>query len=479
MKKKLLPAVILIITMAFSSFSMPSVFAEEKEEEYSVTMAINNTRMMYGNDQTWISAPVLVFDKVYVELLEMEYILGYDVAWIVDGIGYFKVTGNGKDAYFTHLSEYTELKNLSNKFFLMEGKVYVPLGKLAEMMDIPFSYEDGIVYLGAENEAAAATYTSVNTYPTDDHIYFNYPRWTGHVVNPYKTYSYEQMISDAEMLQLMYPELIKTSSIGKSVEGRDLLLIEFGRGEKKIFVCGTHHAREYISTTYLMNAIDKYSYAYRMNNMWGKYNPREILDKVTFCIVPMVNPDGVNLVQNGIEATDHKDEIANMGIYDGKKYGYRAWKANIRGVDVNWNYDKDWDISKNKNPRGSMGFNGDTPATEPETIAVSNYVDSYPFEAFLSMHTQGEIFYWADDPVNPTGINKAIKADTGFIGYQEIPSGRGGSFFDYVYRKYLKPTVTIELCPYVGKFPYPDKDFNTIWAPAKNIMFVMATTVIK
>ncbi len=450
----------------------------ELEEKYSVTMAINNTRMMYKNHTTWITAPVLVFDKVYVELLEMAPILGYDVAWIVDGIGYFKITGNGKDAYFTSISEYTELKKLSNKFFLKEGKVYVPLGTLTGMMDIPFGYIDGIVSLGEENAEAAATYSSVNAYPTDDHVYLNYPRWASHVVNPYAVYSYETMISDAEKLQLMYPELIKTTTIGKSVEGRDLLLIEFGRGERKIFVCGTHHAREYIATTYLMNAIDKYAYAYRTNSMWGAYNPKAILDSVTFCIVPMVNPDGVNLVQNGIGATPNASEISNMGIYDGKKYGYRAWKANIRGVDVNWNYDKDWDITKNKNGRGSTGFNGDFAGSEPETIAISNYVDSYPFEAFLSMHTQGEIFYWADNPQNPSGINTAIARDTGFSGHKEVPTGRGGSFFDYVYRKYMKPTVTIELCPYVGSFPYPDSDFNTVWAPSKNIMLVLANTIL-
>lgn len=286
------------------------------------------------------------------------------------------------------------------------------------------------------------------------------------------------MLNNAKQLQNMYPDLIKTSSIGKSVEDRDLLLIEFGRGANKIFVCGTHHAREYIATTYLMYAIDRYAYAYRTNSMWGQYSPREILDNVTFCIVPMVNPDGVNLVQNGIYATDHASELANMGIYEGSKYGYSAWKANVHGVDVNWNYNKDWSINRNKNQRGSIGFNGDYPNSEPETVAVSNYVDNNLFDAFLSFHTQGQIFYWADNTETPSYIHQAIQKDTGFVGYIDSGTGVGGSFFDYVYRNFKKPTITVELCPYVGNFPYPNDDFDAVWKPAKNILLVVGNEII-
>ena len=38
-------------------------------------------------------------------------------------------------------------------------------------------------------------------------------------------------------------------TIGHSVENRDLLLVQLGKGEKKIVLVGSHHAREYINTT--------------------------------------------------------------------------------------------------------------------------------------------------------------------------------------------------------------------------------------
>jgi g-D-glutamyl-meso-diaminopimelate peptidase len=99
-------------------------------------------------------------------------------------------------------------------------------------------------------------------------------------------------------------------------------------------------------------------------------------------------------------------------------------------VDVNWNYDKDWYVPRNKNARGSIGFNGDYPNSEPETAAVAEYVDKYPFEAFLFFHTQGQIFYWADSKTHSLYIHEAIKNDTGFTGERDGGTGVGGSFFD-------------------------------------------------
>lgn len=442
----------------------------------SVTMAINDSRVIVNGNSIESAAPILAFDRTYVDLFAVAPILGIEVLWVEDSGGYFQVSANGQSINFTLLAKWDDLASQSHKYFVKDSRSFVSARELADFIECGITYDRGIVTFGERNDTDI--YQGLNIYVYDDYLYAAYPYWPEHIVNPFVTNTYEDMLGNAQKLQQMHPDLIKISSIGKSVENRDLLLIEFGRGPIKIFVCGTHHAREYMATTYLMNVIDKYAYAYRTNSMWGNYNPKEILNKVTFCIVPMVNPDGVNLVQHGIYATEHADSLSKMGIYDGSKYGYSAWKANINGVDVNWNYDKDWSIKRNKNPRGSIGFNGDYPNSEPETAAVANYVDNHMFDAYLSFHTQGQIFYWADDPVNPMYLHKAIQRDTGFTGSRDSGTGVGGSFFDYVYRKFQKPTITVELCPYVGKYPYPDNDFVTVWEPAKNILFVAANELI-
>lgn len=464
-----------VVLSAFCTLSPLTALAAPGDER-SITMAINESTAVVNGVECEITAPVLAFNKTYVDLCAVAPLLGIELEWVSAEQGFFKASTQESTADLCYIAQWSDLVSAEHKLFVKDGVTLASVRELACLADLSIGYDGGIITVG--NAAVSDAFENVNVYSVDDYLYTAYPAVPQYVVNPYVTNSYEDMVSNAQKLQSLYPDIIKLSSIGKSVENRDLTLIEFGKGDIDIFVCGTHHAREYMATTYLMNAIDKYAYAYRSGALWGKYNPREILNNVTFHIVPMVNPDGVNLVQNGIYATQYAEELSKMGIYDNSPYGYSAWKANVRGVDVNWNYDKEWSINRNKNPRGSIGFNGDYANSEPETAAVSAYVDSMPFEAYLSFHTQGEIFYWADSPDNPMYLQEAIRKDTGFVGHKESPSGVGGSFFDYVYRNFKKPTITVELCPYIGKRPYPDTDFDTVWKPAKNILLLVGNEII-
>ncbi len=472
---KLTSLIIAVMVMTTSAYAYDNTaYATDGLKFFSATMAINEDIVVFNGTKANIAPPVLVFNKTYVAVQSVAPYLNITAKREGKTL---TVTHENSSLTFTEISYHDELKNPS-RFFRKDDLCYISLRELTDFCNYELTYNRGIITVQNSKALYNSLFSDISTSSTEDYVYGAYPYKAEHIVYPYRAYSYETMLSDAEKLKNMYPELIKTSSIGKSVEGRDLLLIEFGKGKKKVFVCGTHHAREYIATTYLMYAIDQYAYCYRTGKNWGKYNPRSILDEITFCIVPMVNPDGVNLVQNGIESTQHALSLSGMGLYEGKKYGYESWKANVRGVDVNWNYDKDWSIERNKNGRGSSGFNGEYPNSEPETLAMTNYVDSNSFEAYLSFHTQGQIFYWADSTENPLYLQQAIKKDTGFSGIQETCTGVGGSFFDYVYRKFNKATITVELCPYVGNYPYPDRNFDTVWKPAKNILLLVGNEII-
>ncbi len=445
--------------------------AEGVSSGISLTIAINEDTAISNGNKIKMTPPLMVFGRTYADLYALSPYLGVSPEWVDASTGFFRAGKDGKTIDLTLISKWDDLINEKHRFFVKDSKVFVSLRELCDFAGYPIFYKDGVITIG-DNAPYENVFTKVDTTGAEDYIYTTYHRRAEYVVNPYRAYGYEDMTEDAKKLRDMYPDLIKLSSIGKSVEGRDLTLIEFGRGGKRIFVCGAHHAREYITTTYLMYAIDRYARCYRGNTDWNGYNVKEILDNVTFSIVPMINPDGINLVQNGIYSVANVAEVSALPIYEGKKYGYPAWKANIRGVDLNWNYDKDWTAEKSKNGRGSSGFNGDTPRSEPESVAVADYVDTHPFDAYFSFHTQGEIFYWADYTENPTNLCDLIEKDTGFRPIEDKAEGIGGSFFDYVYRKYRKPTVTIELCPYIGNFPYPDTDFDTVWNPAKNILLI-------
>ena len=66
------------------------------------------------------------------------------------------------------------------------------------------------------------------------------------------------------------------------------------------------HAREHMTTNVLMEMIDNYTVAYRKSSSFAGYNVKSTLNKTSIWFVPMMNPDGVTLVQKVINSIDSK-----------------------------------------------------------------------------------------------------------------------------------------------------------------------------
>jgi hypothetical protein len=306
----------------------------------------------------------------------------------------------------------------------------------------------------------------------------------GHIVDPYREYSYEDMLRDAAALRDMYPDLIRLGSIGRSVEGRELLLIEFGSGGRKIFVNGAVHASEYICSSYLMYMVEQYACAYETSGFFGDFDVREILGKVTLCIVPMVNPDGINLVQNGVGAVLEPGALSKIAANDPRFVDYSCWKANIDGVDLNRNFDDNWYVARPVKAPAAKLFKGDYPLSEPETRAVVSYVNKNMFWAFLNFHSQGGGVYGWDDrnaryyPELGSMLSRIIDA-SGFKKLKDTSETDYGTFAGYARATFLKPALTVELCRYVSSYPYPNEDFLSVWTPARDFCLIVAEEVVK
>ncbi len=293
------------------------------------------------------------------------------------------------------------------------------------------------------------------------------------IVDPNRTYSYGQMTTDAGKLEEMYPDIISTDSIGKSVEDRDILLIKLGKGDKKIVLAGAHHAREYITSTFLMETIDEYARAYETEGKYGEFDLKALLDEVTIYVVPMVNPDGVNLVQNGIDSVADPEKVREMHM---EKNSYSEWKANINGVDLNRQYPCLWEKKKGPDGPSSENYMGKQPATEPEVKAMMKLCRDNDFLLAASFHTKGEVIYWADSGTvdEIPAANQIAQTLADVTGYKknpvsEHPADYAAGFENWFRQDFAHPAFCIELTPVDGSSaPHDDSLFGTlIWQKAK------------
>jgi g-D-glutamyl-meso-diaminopimelate peptidase len=288
------------------------------------------------------------------------------------------------------------------------------------------------------------------------------------IVDTNINYTYEVMENDIQGLKARYP-FIETGLSGKSVLGKNLYYIKLGNGPNEVFYNASHHSLEWITSVLLMKFIENFSKAYAEGTNLGGYNVRDIWSKSTIYIMPMVNPDGVNLVLDGLQR-DNPFYSDLIRWNDGSTDFSRVWQANIRGVDLNHNYDASWNLSKQAEAiygitgPGPTRFSGPYPESEPESKAVADFTRRHNFRLVLAYHSQGEIIYWTYSNIVPPGAPRIAELFSNVSGY-ELSQTTGiasyAGYKDWFIEKYRRPGFTIEVGS--GINPLPISQFNKIY----------------
>lgn len=287
-----------------------------------------------------------------------------------------------------------------------------------------------------------------------------------------KPYTFKTYINDLSKLLRDFPFLTKETT-GHSVLGKPLYSIKFGEGPKKIIITAAHHGTEWI-TSMLSCAL--------LHHLCEQYSSGDdsIFLKNTFYFIPMVNPDGVNLSINGItpdlpaHIKNRLFKICDDGNFKGN------WQANIRGIDLNHNYDASF--AKGKVIQLHEGiiapaptkYSGEYPESEPETKAIVNFTKKISPDCVIAYHSQGEeIFYKYQGKCAPDAeeIAKELSKASGYdlILAEGLTDCTG--YKDWVIEKFNIPAYTIEVGK--GKNPLPLSQFDKIFKDNLNLILAL------
>ncbi len=266
-----------------------------------------------------------------------------------------------------------------------------------------------------------------------------------------------------------YP-FMRSEIIGNSVIGSNIYALSLGEGPRRAMLNASHHANEWITTPFVLKYAEQYAKARLDGGSVGGVAVGDLWNRVTLDIVPMVNPDGVDLVSGALDSGVWYDGARRISNAFKQIPFPSGWKANILGTDLNLNYPAGWEQAKRI--KYAMGYNrpaprdfvGAAPLAAPEAFAMTQYTEKNSFDLTISFHTQGEVIYWKYLDIVPTGSLEIAQAMSQASGYtvEDTPAESGyAGYKDWFILTYNRPGYTVEAGR--GTSPLPLTQFPEIW----------------
>jgi len=146
---------------------------------------------------------------------------------------------------------------------------------------------------------------------------------------------------------------------------------------------------------------------------------------------------------------------------------------------LNHNYDAYFDeykeIEKEKGiTNGKTKYSGEYAESEPETSSLANFIryNSEEIEGIITLHTQGEEFYYKSRgkmPPRAEHLARIVSRLTGYVpATVQGESGMGG-LTDWFIKEYNKPSFTLECGR--GVNPLPPSQAMSIYSRLKELLF--------
>ncbi|KGX90871.1 peptidase M14 [Pontibacillus halophilus JSM 076056 = DSM 19796] len=243
--------------------------------------------------------------------------------------------------------------------------------------------------------------------------------------------------------------------IGQSVLGLPIYELRIGNGEKEVHWNGSFHANEWITTPLLMKIVEEYLQALEGNSEIESVRALELYYSTSLSVVPMVNPDGVNLVHHG--APHHSYYRERVKEMNEGHINFLPWKANIRGVDLNNQFPAHWEVEKRRKPESPTfrDYPGKRPLSEPESLAMYKLVQDRNFTRVLCFHSQGEVIYWGYQHLEPSrakNVVEAFRSVSQYIPVQTVDSHAG--FKDWFIFETGEEGYTVEIGKGINPLPF-------------------------
>ena len=277
-------------------------------------------------------------------------------------------------------------------------------------------------------------------------------------------------VAAVEQLKEMYPGL-QVKTIATTAFGRPVQALEIGSGGRRVLFSASHHANEWITSLVLLKFLEDLVAAAKIGGQILGKDAQRLLENATVSVVPMVDPDGVDLVTGAIFPGSREYDMAQAIARGFPQIPFpQGWKANLKGVDLNLQYPARWLRAREIKflqgfdrpaPRDYVGL---YPLSQPESRGLAAYTEGFDPDIVVAFHTQGKEIYWEFEEYFVPGARELGEKFARVSGYTlaQVPENSSyAGYKDWFIKVFRRPGYTIEAG--LGVNPLPISQFAEIY----------------
>ena len=267
-----------------------------------------------------------------------------------------------------------------------------------------------------------------------------------------------------------YP-FTKLEEVGVTDFQRPIWMLTIGTGKRHVLFTAAHHANEWITALVLLKYAEDLADAIQKGGILFGQRAKEMADAVMIHIIPLVNPDGVDLVTGAMAPESAQYQLARELAQKYPSIPFpEGWKANLLGVDLNLNYPAGWlqareiKFAQGYTSPGPRDYVGRAPLDQMETRALAELTEKLDPDLVLAYHSQGKEIYWQFRDYEVPGAKELGEVMARVSGYALADTPYESSFAgykDWFIQNFRRPGYTVEVGS--GENPLPISQFPEIY----------------
>ena len=267
-----------------------------------------------------------------------------------------------------------------------------------------------------------------------------------------------------------YP-FTRLEEVGATDFQRPIWMLTIGTGKRHVLFTAAHHANEWITALVLLKYAEDLADAIQRGGILFGQRAKEMADAVTIHVIPLVNPDGVDLVTGAIGPESAQYQLARELAQKYPAIPFpEGWKANLLGVDLNLNYPAGWlqareiKFAQGYTSPGPRDYVGRAPLDQMETRDLAELTEKLDPDLALAYHSQGKEIYWQFRDYDVPGAKELGEVLARVSGYALADTPYESSFAgykDWFIQNFRRPGYTVEVGS--GENPLPISQFPEIY----------------